>query len=172
MRTHALLSFAAVSLAMLGCDGPPKEQKSAPPAQLADPVVVAQSGAGAPAKIKPAVGKKCKKDDCDIKVFVTEACKVSVEHDKVGVTKGIPDVPIRWTIQDNGYEFTASGIVFKTTPPSFPSGSPSANNQTFTVVDKNSEPGDDLEYGYSVTVKPRNSNTPCPTLDPTIINGY
>ena len=169
MRTHTLLLIAAVSFAVLGCDGPSKEQK---PAQPAAPVVVAQPGAGVPAKVKPPVGKKCGKDDCDIKVFVTDACAVSVEHEAVGVTKGISDVPIRWTIQQNGYEFTANGIVLKTASASFPPGSLSANNKTFTVVDQNGEPGDDLEHRYSVTVKPRNSNTPCKTLDPTIINGY
>ncbi len=171
MRTHILISCAAVSLAMLGCDGKP-EQKAKPAAQAPGPAVVAQSPDPAKAgKAKRAVGKKCKKDDCNLKVDVSDSCVITVEHDLVGVTKGIEDVPITWTIQQNHFEFTANGIEFRGNPPSFPPGSPSSNGKSFTVVDKNNQPGDDIDFKYSVTVK-RKNGAACPTHDPTIINGY
>ena len=173
MRTPILISCAAVSLAMLGCDVAP-EQKAKPVVQAPGPAVVVQNPApdgGKPALGKKSVGKKCKKDDCNLKVDVTDSCAITVDHDLVGVTKGIEDVPITWTIQQNHFEFTAKGIEFRGNPPSFPPGSPSPDGKSFTVIDKNNQPGDDLEFKYSVTVK-RKNGTACPTLDPTIINGY
>lgn len=175
MRTHTLLSFAAVSLAMLGCDSRAPEQKAAPPAQQAAPAVVAQAtSTPTPAKVKPTVDKKCKKDDCMIMVTVS-ACAaggITVNLPSVGITKGIVDVPIVWEIDGNKFEFTGNGIVVTAPSGVFVSKGPSPNNKQFTVIDTNSQPVDDKEYKYTVTVKPKNSGTPCPAYDPTIINGY
>lgn len=172
MRTPVLVCCAAVSLAMLGCNPAPDQKAKAPPQPPAPAAMVAQTGAGSPGptKAKKAVDKKCKKDDCEIKVNVTASCVVTLDLPTVGITKGIHDVPITWTLQDNHFDFATKAVKLKASSSQFTTGSLSPNGKSFTIVDKNDE-GDDIEHKYSVFVK-RKNGADCPEHDPTIINGY
>ena len=119
-------------------------------------------------------GQKCPLGNCTIQVTVTACAStgISLQYPTVGVVSGETNVPIEWSINSNQYEFADNGIVIKNDPNRvFINGGASPNKKMFTWTDRNPA-GDKTDYKYTVTVKPKNSTTPCPSYDPIIVNDY
>ena len=123
-----------------------------------------------------ATHKECRAHDCDISLAI-DNCVIKPEADVVDVIDGAPAVlstrVIRWTIATPGYRFRDHpinyGIVIKDFDPTREFDNPVLGNDTFKINFRNKfkKPNG---YEYGVNVVRSIDGTPCPTLDPWIVN--
>ena len=118
----------------------------------------------------PSLGPKpCNQGTCPIDVNVYVDCSVSnnilASPERAPIKKGNKDPVIEWTIYKSGYTFAANGIDFKGDT-QFHDPKLLGDGKRFQWSDTNSD-SDPHKY----TINLLYNGTPCPPLDPGIING-